>query len=119
MTYQHDPQGRITAILRDSTNTFVASVDRYHPSGAIARLKYGNNFVEDFAYDGDRRWLESISGGPVTLTYDYTPGGNVRKVTDSSAEVGAVRQQTFGYDNVDRLRVITGNWGANEYRDEL
>lgn len=89
----------------------VAQVLEYHPSGAPARLRFGNGIEETYAYDPHRYWLREIAGVPLGLTYGRDGAGNVTSIEDVRQEFS----QTFTYDNLNRLRTVAG-WGPNQYQ---
>jgi hypothetical protein len=101
----------VVSVSRGLEARLVAEVLEYHPSGAPSRLRFGNGIEETYAFDPNRYWLQQISGGPLQLTYTHDGVGNVLSITDGRADFN----QSFAYDNVNRLRQVFG-WAANEYQ---
>jgi YD repeat-containing protein len=112
-SYLYDSENRVTKVSRTEgqSSLLVAEVLSYHPSGAIKQLKMGNNIIEDFAFDPNRYWLTTISGGPLSLLYTYSPVGNVNTIVNGN---DASRNQQFTYDNIDRLSTVSG-FGATSF----
>jgi YD repeat-containing protein len=73
---------------------------RYDANGFLIGMRAVNGIETTFQPD-ERNRLKQISSPPLTLTYAYTPGGNVASITDAS--YGEPFTTTYGYDGVDRL----------------
>jgi YD repeat-containing protein len=110
-SYTYDRQNRATSVSRGLEARLVAEVLEYHPSGAPSRLRFGNGIEETYTFDPNRYRLQQISGGPLELTYTHDGLGNVLSITDARSGFN----QSFAYDNVNRLRQVWG-WAANEYQ---
>ncbi len=100
-------QGRITSVTGPGTS--YATGIEYHPSGTIKALTLANGAVETVTFDARQRpeWLRT---GPLDIFYTYDAVGNVTSIDDARAGFDT----SYGYDELDRLRWITGN-GAREY----
>jgi YD repeat-containing protein len=111
VSYTYDRENRVTSVLRGRDQILVAQVLDYHPSGAPARLRFANGIEETYAFDPNRYWLQQITGGPLQqLTYTHDGVGNVTAIADARPDFN----QSFEYDQVNRLAVVTGR-GANTY----
>jgi YD repeat-containing protein len=113
-TYTHDTEGRPTSVT--AGGALLAEALDYHPSGAISRLRLGNNIIEDFGFHPQRYWPESISGGPVRLNYTYQPVGNIERIDNLTSSAFS---QQFTYDRLDRVKLVTGFGPAFHQYDAL
>jgi YD repeat-containing protein len=111
VNYTYDLAGRATSVTRGLDRRMVAEILEYHPSGSPASIRFANGVEETYSYDPNRYWLQQISDGPVQLAYTHDGVGNVQSITDTRPQFN----QTFTYDHVNRLRVVSG-WAANEYQ---
>jgi YD repeat-containing protein len=125
VAYEFDSENRVTRAFREPGHVLAAEVEAYHASGAIERLRLGNNRVETFEYDGNRYWLKRLTGGPLNLCYDYDAVGNVKAIKDYDAspancqQPGGTKSQSFTYDPLDRVASV-GGYGANAFQyDDL
>ncbi|HHV54780.1 MAG TPA: hypothetical protein GXX55_04960 [Firmicutes bacterium] len=73
---------------------------RYDANGFLIGMRSVNGIETTFQPD-ERNRLKQISSPPLTLTYVYTPGGNVAGITDASS--GEPFTLTYGYDGANRL----------------
>ncbi|MBE3577290.1 MAG: hypothetical protein IMX00_06325 [Limnochordales bacterium] len=73
---------------------------RYDANGFLIGMRAVNGIETTFQPD-ERNRLKQISSPPLTLTYAYTPGGNVASITDASS--GEPFTLTYGYDGANRL----------------
>jgi RHS repeat-associated protein len=73
---------------------------RYDANGFLIGMRAVNGIETTFQPD-ERNRLKQISSPPLTLTYAYTPGGNVASITDAS--YGEPFTTTYGYDGTNRL----------------
>jgi RHS repeat-associated protein len=127
----YDSVGRISTVSNPAATTPYATVDSttgYEPFGAIKKLTFGNNVVENMLYDAaansttesnTRMQLtqKSVTLGSsnslLALTYGYCPtaltgcttnNGDVLSQTISpNGATGPIFSQTYGYDALDRL----------------
>ncbi|MCJ9430029.1 RHS repeat-associated core domain-containing protein [Kordiimonas marina] len=86
--YQMDGLGRVTSVSENGT-TAVASYS-YDPLSRVTNITYGNGSKQDFTYDADNGWLDS-------LTLDANGDGD-------TADAG---EATFSYIGHDALGRIT------------
>ena len=73
---------------------------RYDANGFLIGMRSVNGIETAFQPEESNR-LKQISSQPLTLTYAYTPGGNVVSITDASS--GEPFTLTYGYDGANRL----------------
>ncbi|MBI5481881.1 MAG: RHS domain-containing protein [Deltaproteobacteria bacterium] len=90
--------------------TLASRVTHYPFGGGLRRLQRGNGLVTTIERDALGRPRE-VRGGPVNFSYDYSPAGDVRGITESGDRP---RWRAFGYDGVHRLTSTssTGPGGA-------
>jgi YD repeat-containing protein len=111
--FTYDSGNRIESIRDVLSGTPYGAAFDYHPSGAVSSYTAGNGIPFTFDYDPDRYWPTLIASGPLGLTYgQYDAVGNVGVISDSR---GASWNQTFTYDDLDRLASATGAYGARAY----
>ena len=109
----YDGENRMTAVRDVLSQTAYASNIQYHPSGAVSSYTPGNSTTPfTFGYDPQRYWPHTIHAGPLSLEYAYDEVGNVTSIVDGR---GSGWQQTFTYDNLDRLLQANGPYGSIGY----
>jgi YD repeat-containing protein len=118
VAYTYDTASRITAVTGGG-GTVYADQFQYHPSGAALQFKLGGaagaNSLQQFSYDSRYRLYTSTTGHrSFTHIYDYV--GNLKTLNESTRPG---RNQTFDYDDLDRLRTATGVWGSATYFHDL
>ncbi|HHW45231.1 MAG TPA: DNRLRE domain-containing protein, partial [Desulfotomaculum sp.] len=87
-------EGPVAGVWTDSSGF------RYDANGFLIGMRSVNGIETTFQPD-ERNRLKQISSPPLTLTYAYTPGGNVASITDASS--GEPFTLTYGYDGANRL----------------
>jgi YD repeat-containing protein len=112
VTYQYDPQGRLTAVLNDGVP--FASNFHYDDSGRLDWYFTGP-VRHGLSYDVRDR-VQQLTAGPVgspalSLTYSFNSISQVLGITDTRPSMS----QTFEYDVLDRLKVASGPWGRLEW----
>lgn len=120
VTYTRDALGRITAVQTRpnmaGTPVDVATGIQYEPFGPLKQLTYGNGLVLTLVYDQDgratARKTEQLSTKIQDLAYGYNLLDNVTSITDA---IDAARNQSFGYDELQRLISASGNYGSLTY----
>ncbi|QQS12097.1 MAG: RHS repeat protein [Rhodospirillales bacterium] len=123
--HTRDALGQITqAVTRQTaggTPTTLASAGTYRPFGPLTGLTLGNGLTLSAAYDLDYR-LTNLTVGPgvgasvLNLTYAYDAVDNVLTLSDA---VTPARDQTLGYDALDRLTSATGQYGSLLYAYDI
>ena len=108
VAYAPDALGRPTQVGGFATNI------GYHPSGAVARFKYGDGKVRSMA--PNLRNLPELArdNGIVQDHYAYDENGNVRRIVDELENVGS---RALEYDALNRLHIANapGLWGNAIY----
>ena len=101
-------ENQIVAVRNGHDGVPWASGALYHPSGALSFYRAGNNLDTLIGFDPLRYWVNSINVAPMSLNYSYDDVGNTTGITDARPNFN----QTFTYDNLDRLLTATspGNW---------
>jgi RHS repeat-associated protein len=101
-----DPATRmVVEVVNASSGTHYAREVAHAPGGPVARGVLGNGLtlIETFTH---RYEPATVSSGPVALTYEMTPAGEVGSITEGTAT------RTFEYDHLGR---ITGSPGWLAY----
>ena len=129
----YDGLGRVTAITYPDTSTVTqtyngpqlkevkegsttyASYGGFNALGQPNTLTLGNGVATTYTYDAQNFRLKTLKTVKDSTTlqdlgYTFDTGGNVTGLTDT--EHG---NQTFGYDDIDRLTSATGNYGTITY----
>lgn len=108
VNYEPDVLGRPTQV-----SDFINSV-AYWPSGQISQISYANGTVTN--YNQNSRLLPSTlstrnSTGNLYInsSYSYDGTGNLTAINDS---IDANYNRTMGYDDINRLTSISGQWGT-------
>ena len=108
-----DSEGRLTRIFETAAGRDYAFGVSYHPSGALAAYTAGNTVPTLFGYHSTRYWVESITSGPLQLTYrTYDRSGNVVALDDAR---GPAWRQLFAYDPLTRVDTAIGPYGSVSY----
>jgi YD repeat-containing protein len=113
--YVYTMENRLREIRNDNANQVYASTFDYHPSGAVKKFQSGNNVVTEIGYDRKRYWVNDIKVGSLRhfaySLYDFV--GNIMQIDETRA--GVNMNQSFTYDNVDRLASASGSYGYNTF----
>ncbi|PWT74635.1 MAG: hypothetical protein C5B46_03705 [Proteobacteria bacterium] len=101
LDYSYDIQGRVSRLdtAYNSVAQNVASNIAYTPFGTVSGLVFGNlqSYTRGFDLDG-RITSYSLPSGSPTLTYD-----DAGRVTTYAVATNPLLNQSYGYDNLDRL----------------
>jgi len=113
--YIYTLENRLREIRNDNANQVYASTFEYHPSGAVKKYQSGNNVVTEIGYDKKRYWANDIKIGSLRhFKYsEYDNVGNVKRIEEDRA--GVNMNQSFTYDEVDRLATANGFYGPNSF----
>lgn len=124
--YEYDTSDRITAVKQYVEQLFnpsqvrmLASSITWHPSGQLGSFIGGDSRLQMVTYDDRHRPLifgssglnQDLNSPLVYNIWGYDPAGNVSTVTDN---VAPSLNQTIEYDNLNRVRTVTGP-GAGTY----
>lgn len=120
VTYARDKDGQVTSVATkqgvSAAEVVIASNITYMPFGPIASLRFGNGQVSTYTYDQDYRLTDIVTGDGATtaqdLDYAFDSASNISSITDNQT---ASLNQTFGYDDVDRLTDADGVYGDIDY----
>jgi YD repeat-containing protein len=114
VTYDLDGVGRISEVTTTlgGTPETVASNIKYLPYGGITELTYGNGLVRTQGYDLQYRAASIQAGSILNLAYSPDPNGNITSITDA---LDSARNQSFGYDELNRLTSGSGIYGQISY----
>ena len=95
------------------------SYSNYNALGQPGNIAYGNGVNTTYTYNASNNRLTSlVTNGPnstalLNLSYGYDYVGNITGITDG---LNAARSQSFGYDELNRLRnAQSGNYASNNY----
>jgi RHS repeat-associated protein len=113
VTYTYDA-GKIASVV--GATTYVSNM-AYDAAGQITQVTYGNGTVTTHTYSPTTLRLTGLvssgSGGSLqNLAYAYDNVGNVTAITDNR---DAANNQSFTYDQLDRLTSATGPYGSQVY----
>ena len=107
--YEYGPENLVSRVYPQAGDSYAREFD-YTPSGALSAYKTGNDVTHSIDYDGRQRVRRTTAGPTLDLEYGYTSNGNVETITEHSR---TGMDQTFMYDDVDRLTRATGFWKAD------
>jgi len=121
------PSGRVITLNTDALQDIVGIDSTYQsnlqtitsgisylPFGGVDQMSYGNGLLLNQDYDQDYR----LTLKQVGTVYDRTTQYNdVNNITNIINNLDITRNQTFIYDNLDRLTdaTSTGNYGTSQY----
>ncbi len=120
VAYTRDAMGRATALVAQSpdgtTSLPVLTNVTYQPFGPLNALAFGNGITETRSYDSDYRLTnlaDNGGAGPIqNLGYSYDAADNVASITDG---VTSAKNQSLGYDSLNRLVNAAGGYGKLVY----
>jgi RHS repeat-associated protein len=115
VAYTRDYQLRIAAVQAKpagGTYSYIANTIGHYPFGPNMNFAYGNGVTETPTYDLDYRLtnLWNVAGSTTiqNLAYAYDNASNVNTITDF---VTSSKNQSFGYDPLDRMTSSSGAYG--------
>ena len=117
----YDLAGRPVGVTSGAAN---ATVNAYHPHGALKTLTLGNGLVETALYN-NRQQMTSLTAikdavPRLTLGYGYPTGQNNGNLASQSiADTTGSWQQTYTYDSFNRLThaAEAGSWSETSSYD--
>ncbi len=103
---------QVNTTLGANTNIVASSIS-YQPFGPIDNFILGNGLTTTNTYDQDYRLTDTLTSNSIqSLSYGYDLANNITAITNNN---DATRNQTFTYDNIDRLLTANGIYGALSY----
>jgi len=113
--YVRNTLGQITTVTTTPTGGVaetVASNVNYLPFGALEDITFGNSLLMNQTYDNDYRLTGQILGSVYNRNYGYDLVNNIKNITDN---ISVTKNQTFNYDDLDRLDDAAGVYGIFDY----
>ena len=108
-------QGQLTGLNLEkndgSTQPLVSQIQRL-PFGPINALNFGNGLQLSRTFDQDYQLIAQTLGNVLDDSYGHDPVGNITSWLDL---VQATRDQSFSYDELDRLTSAIGAYGSLGY----
>lgn len=98
----------VTATVNGGAAQTLASGLIYVPFGPRTKLIYGNGAVRNQTYDLDLRLKTIATTGIQSLTYTLNANDLITKITNG---IDSTVTQTFGYDELSRLKSLTATAG--------
>ncbi|MBI9089153.1 MAG: RHS repeat protein [Desulfobacterium sp.] len=113
LTFEYDILGRQIRVTthKDGVDTLLASGIGYIPFGPANAMTLGNSIPVEKEFDHRRQPSRIRAGTVLDLQYARDTAGNITAITDL---LDTTRNQTFEYDELDRLvsaQGIYGNYG--------
>ncbi len=112
-------QGQLTSLSLEkpdgSTQTLVSQIERL-PFGPVSAMAFGNGLQLNRTYDQDYKLMAQTLGSVLSYSYGHDPVGNITNWQDL---VQTVRDQSFSYDELDRLTSAIGAYGNLSYSYDL
>ena len=121
VSYSYDAGGQVKSVTGVHFGNLTVYVEEigYDEFGQRTYIKYGNGVETRYAYDPDRRWLDTIGTntdyGAVyqAMNYSFDEVGNVLGVVNTAAEFQT--QTAYGYDALYRLTHAEGTITAQRF----
>ncbi|RPI75932.1 MAG: RHS repeat protein, partial [Desulfobacteraceae bacterium] len=114
VTYQKNIAGQISGMsttYEANTVNLLQNMTRL-PFGPVNGLTLGNGLNQVMTYDQLYRLTGSQTGSIYNRTYVYNANSNITNIQDL---VTPAKNQTFVYDDLNRLTNATGNYGTIAY----
>ena len=112
--YTLDSAGRVSAVsttYNSGTETLASNI-QYDPFGPMTDFSYGNGLNRSVSFDLDGR-IDTLQSSPVQdLDYGYNA---LDQLTGLNDLIDPSRDQTLGYDTLDRLDSASGGYGSLGY----
>ena len=131
ISYQYDPGGQVSGIRAtrsDGAQSILVKKIGYDKYGQRTFLEYGNGNITTYAYNQERRWLETLKtqnpGSGTTLqnlTYSFDTVGNVLSRSEVTSRYST--SQNYTYDALYQLTAARGNYtersvGIENWREQ-
>ena len=121
--YQDNGQlAKISVTYNGKTQTVIDGITQ-SPNGPLRQFRYGNQLMQNFAYDKQHRLTfigvsgKASSGNSHTLQHDslvYDANAQIVQIDDG---VDSRQDQTFAYDDAGRLRLASStSYGVKKYQ---
>lgn len=102
------------ALGQPTTAGSYAIAAQYHPNGSLKSFSYGNGLTYSLTLDAEQRPdVLTAAGATVQFDYGFDANNNLSSLVDRYN--GAYSLSGFSYDGLDRLKAVTGNWGAGSF----
>lgn len=120
VNYTYDSSGYLTTVTTKPSAgggvTTLASSITHKPFGPISGLTYGNSEAQTRTFSNNY-WLtdlDTVNTGTYVqqLDYGYDYAGNLTSITDNQDNT---RNETFTYDDLERLYTASGKYGSRTY----
>jgi YD repeat-containing protein len=121
VTYDFDAAGQVDGLSykAQDRNDPLVMVDKniatnitYQPFGPMKGVSYGNNLQLNRVYDLDGRLDTQSVSGVQSLDYNYDGANNLDGIDNL---IDDSRDETFTYDNLNRLDTASGKYGDLDY----
>lgn len=119
VNYQRDSEGRLTGVTTQANAgagaVTVASNVTHLPFGPVKAYTFGNGITQTVSHDQAYRVtdIEALGTGTVLdLNYGYDGSHNITSIANQG---DPTRDQSFQYDNLDRLSQAIGLYGQLDY----
>ncbi len=101
----------MSTTLNSSTQTLASSL-AYQPFGPMDSMTYGNSLSHSRDFDLDYRLTDLTTGTVQDLSYTLNAANNITAITNS---LDSNRNQSFVYDDLNRLTEAQGIYGIHSY----
>lgn len=110
VTYGLDANGRyeFAATTKSGITETLVSLGEYKPFGPLTALNFGNGIPLTRTYDQGYNLTDITAGTVQDLTYARDPAGKITGITNN---LDSTRDQSFTYDDLNRLDSATGIYG--------
>jgi RHS repeat-associated protein len=111
-TTTYDGNGRpvtLKGTLNGATTTYVSNAT-YNARGQVTSLSYGNGTTTNNTYDPARQWLTSaaVTLGSTTIYQASYAYDRAARITASSSSTDYYLDNSYGYDDLNRLVAVGG-----------
>ena len=110
VNYTYDNGNRTTAIAGYITGV------TYHPSSGEATITYANGKTATISYNNRYRVSGISVPGVIGYSYLYDGVGNLTTLTDN---INSAYNQSYAYDDVNRVITANGPWTGNSYSYDI
>ena len=113
--YDYNNIGQVIQVnTTQGSNTNIIAIDiQYHPFGPIQSMTLGNGLTTNNTFDQDYRLTDAVTSNNVSsLAFSLDLANNITAITNNN---DSTRNQSFNYDNLDRLTSGTGIYGTYSY----
>ena len=115
VSYVRNTLGQVTSVTTTANGGApqpIASNISYLPFGGLANMDLGNGLSLNQTHDTDYRLTSQVMGTVYSRTYDYDAVNNIKAINDN---ITISKNQSFNYDDLDRLDNATGIYGSLDY----